>query len=140
VPSILFVAASGNSDEDVAEAEIAPQSFRLPNLIKVGAVDPAGNAAGFTTFGSSVDVYTEGFQIAPLLGGQMSEFVGTSAAAPAIVNLAAKLLAVRPSLSPPEVIDLIKRGGSRNEEGLLVANPKRSMQILNESGAVALRN
>ena len=139
-PSILFVAASGNSDEDVAEAEIAPQSFHLSNLIKVGAVDPGGNAAGFTTFGSSVDVYAEGFQTAPLLGGQMSEFVGTSAAAPAIVNLAAKLLAVRPSLNPPEVIDLIKRGGSRNQEGLLVANPKNSMQILDKSGGVAPRN
>ena len=131
-PSILFVAASGNSDEDVAAAEIAPQSFRLANLIKVGAVDPAGNAAAFTTFGSSVDVYAAGFQTAPLLGGRSSEFVGTSAAAPAVVNLAAKLMAVKPTLNPVQTIDLIQRGGSRNGEGLLVVNPKRSMQILKE--------
>jgi subtilisin family serine protease len=131
-PSVLFVAASGNSDEDVAEAEIAPQSFKLPNLIKVGAVDPAGIAAGFTTFGTEVDVYGVGFQRVPLLGGRLCPTVGTSLAAPSVVNLAAKILAVNPSLDPTQVIDLIRRGASRNEESLLVINPKRSMELLNE--------
>ena len=134
--SILFVAASGNLDEDVAAAEIMPQSFNLPNLIKVGAVDPVGNAASFTTFGTSVDIYADGFQKAPLLGGQLCGFRGTSAAAPAIVNLAAKILAIQPALSPVQVIDLVKRGGSRNEEGLLVANPKRSLDLLGTSGRI----
>src|SRR3954471_10533863 len=60
-PSILFVAASGNNDDDAAAAEI-PQSFKLPNLITVGAVDPSGYAGPFTTFGSIVSIYASGFE------------------------------------------------------------------------------
>ncbi len=88
----------------------------------------------------ALDIYADGFQKAPLLGGQTCEFRGTSAAAPAITNPAAKILAVQSALSPLQVIDLIKRGGSRNEEGLLVANPKRSLALLGKSEKVELRN
>ena len=96
-----------------------------------------GNAAGFTSFGGGVVVYASAFQRAPLLGGRVSDFVGVSAAAPEVVNLAAKLMAKQPQLQPSQIIDLIKRGASRNEEGLAILNPRRSWQLLADDSAKA---
>lgn len=133
-PSMLFVAASANSDEDDESAERIPQSFKLPNLITVGAVDQSGYAGPFTMLSSVESIYASGFERAAMLGGREYEFMGTSAAAPAVVNLAAKLLAIEPKLTPAQLIKLIKRGGSRNGEGLLILNPKVSLQILSTEG------
>ncbi len=41
-PEILFVTIAGNNNSDNAFEETIPSSFRLPNLIVVGAVDQAG--------------------------------------------------------------------------------------------------
>ena len=84
----------------------------LPKIDKV---------ADLPAYSYPISKSVDGFQKAPLLGGEICEFRGTSAAAPAITNLAAKILAVQSALTPLQVIDLIKRGGSRNEEGMLVA-------------------
>jgi subtilisin family serine protease len=100
-PEILFVAAAGNSNENTSDAEGIPGGFKLQNLITVGAVDPVGNAASFTHFGPTVSIYALGFEKARLLGGRETFFVGTSVAAPAVVNLAAKLLSVQPSPHSP---------------------------------------
>jgi subtilisin family serine protease len=83
-----------------------------PNLITVGAVDPVGNPVAFSNYGPGVAVYASAFTRARMFSGKRAIFVGTSAAAPAVVNLAAKLLAVRPDLTPQQVITFIKRGAS----------------------------
>ncbi len=54
-----------------------------------------------------------------MLGGTQRIFVGTSAAAPEVVNLAAKLIAANPELRPPQVIDLITRGALRDTHSQL---------------------
>ena len=75
----------------------------MPNLIVVGAADAAGGETGFSNHGK-VDVFAEGFEVpskAP--GGSRILFSGTSAASPQVVNLAAKLLAVKPMLSVAEL-------------------------------------
>ncbi|HEX04469.1 MAG TPA: hypothetical protein ENH10_04845, partial [Bacteroidetes bacterium] len=55
-PEILFVTSAGNSDNNVDFEEFLPSSFRLPNIISIGAVDQAGEETSFTSFGK-VDVY-----------------------------------------------------------------------------------
>jgi subtilisin family serine protease len=58
---------------------------------------------------------------------------GTSMASPNVANLAGKLLAVKPELSPSEVIDLIRRGADEKKAGdstILLMNPKQSMALL----------
>jgi hypothetical protein len=48
-----------------------------------------------------------------------------------VANLAAKLLALEPTLTTDEVVSLIKKGGDRTEDrGLLLINPKRSVELL----------
>lgn len=133
-PEILFVAAAGNEDNDAAFDETVPASLELPNLIVAGAVDQAGEATGFTSFGKTVVVYSNGFEVESLVpGGRRIKASGTSMSSPNVVNLVAKLLAVDPSLEPAEVIQLVVAGADQIGEGkaLPVMNPKRSMDLLN---------
>ena len=54
-----------------------------------------------------------------------------SIATPQLANLAAKLIALDPSLTPGAVRDLIIEGADRSEDGRRVLiNPKRSIGLL----------
>ena len=58
-----------------------------------------------------------------------------------MVNLAAKLIALDPSLTPTEVIDLILDGADEVREGdnvMPVVHPKRSAELLAERRDVSL--
>lgn len=107
-PGILFIAAAGNSDNDNAFTDSIPSGLNLPNLLTIGAVDSSGKPTGFTTFGGNVRLYANGFEVESYVpGGKRLKFSGTSMAAPNATNLAAKILARNPGLSPNEVIDLM---------------------------------
>jgi subtilisin family serine protease len=131
-PEILFITAAGNSDNDVTFDEVIPSMFDLPNLITVGAVDQAGEETGFTSFGESVDVHANGFEVDSYLpGGDKIEMSGTSMASPNVVNLAAKLLALNNSLTTTELINLIINGADKSEDGrITLINPKESVELL----------
>jgi subtilisin family serine protease len=130
-PEILFVTSAGNEDDDVAFEDHYPNAFDLPNLLVVGAVDQAGEETSFTSFGTTVDVYANGFEVESYIpGGDKLPASGTSAASPNAANLAAKLFCVEPSLTPEGVIELIIEGADHNENGRLLINPRRSMEIL----------
>jgi subtilisin family serine protease len=133
-PNILFVCAAGNADNDVEFDEYIPSSFDLPNLLVVGAVDQAGEPTSFTSFGRTVQVCANGFEVDSYVpGGERMKFSGTSMSSPNAANLAAKLLAVDPSLTPPKVIELIKKGADKKTAGgtsFLLMNPKRTVELL----------
>ncbi len=131
-PEILFVSAAGNDNDDVAFEDYYPASFDLANVLTVGAVDQSGDETSFTSFGSRVDVYANGYEVESFLpGGDKLTASGTSASSPNAANLAAKLLALDPSLTATDVIALIKNGADRSEDGrLLLINPKRSVELL----------
>jgi len=133
-PDILFVCAAGNADNDVEFDEYIASSFELPNLITVGAVDQAGDPTSFTSFGRTVQVYGSGFEVESYVpGGQRMKMSGTSMASPQVANLAGKLLAVDPTLTPPELIKLIKKGADKKTAGghtFLLLNPKRTVEML----------
>ena len=81
----------------------------LPNLLTVGAVDKAGDEASFTSYGPTVKVHANGYQVESVIpGGEKLAESGTSMASPQVVNLAAKILAVNPKLAPSQVIALIR--------------------------------
>lgn len=113
-PDILFVAGAGNEDNSADFEAYVPAGFSLPNLITVGAVDRAGAEAAFSTFGRTVVVHANGFEVeGPVPGGQRMKLSGTSMASPQVANLAAKLLALKPGLTPEQVKALILQGAQR---------------------------
>ena len=133
-PEILFIPAAGNSNNDATFDEFIPSSLELPNVITAAAVDQAGEETSFTSYGPSVDVHSNGFEVESYIpGGERLPFSGTSMAAPNVANLAAKLIALDPTLTPPEVIALIEAAAEESEDGRLrLINPVRSVELLLE--------
>lgn len=131
-PEILFVAAAGNSDEDVDFNKVIPSSIDLPNVLVVGAVDQAGEETGFTSYGKNVKAHANGFEVESYVpGGSRVEFSGTSMAAPNVTNLAAKLLAIDPDLSPVEIKQLIQLSIDKSEDGRrFLIHPQRAVSML----------
>ncbi len=131
-PDILFVPAAGNSDEDVDFNKVIPSSIDLPNVLVVGAVDQAGDETGFTSYGKNIRAHANGFEVESYVpGGRKMDFSGTSMAAPNVTNLAAKLFALDPSLTPEEVISFITLGADTTEDGRRhLINPRKSVALL----------
>ena len=74
---------AGNSNSNTEFTEDVPPSLHLPNLIAVGAVDQAGEETSFTSYGDTVVVYADGFQVESYVpGGTKLKFSGTSVAPP----------------------------------------------------------
>ena len=132
-PEILYVAAAGNTNRDSTFDEDLWASMKdVPNLLVAGAVDQAGNEAFFTSFGPAVTVYANGSQVESYIpGGERMKMSGTSVAAPNVTNLAAKLIALDPSLTPADVVKLIRDGSDLSADGRFrLINPKRSVELL----------
>jgi subtilisin family serine protease len=131
-PNTLFVCAAGNSDSDASFLQDVPAGLRLPNLIAVGAVNQAGDETSFTSYGPTVAVDADGYQVESYVpGGARVKLSGTSMASPNVTNLAAKLFALDPSLTPAQAIELIKGGATASEDGRRhLIDPRRSVELL----------
>ena len=121
--------AAGNANTDSTFEEAIPAGLVLPNLLTVGAVDLAGDEAGFTSYGPTVKVHANGYQVESTLpGGMIVAESGTSMASPQVANLAAKVLSVNPKLTPPDVIAIIVSTADKSADGRRVLiNPKRAV-------------
>lgn len=128
-PGILFIAAAGNQNQDSAFAESMPADIVLPNLLTVGAVDQAGDEAGFTSYGPTVKLHANGYQVESYLpGGKRVALSGTSMAAPQAANLASKLLAVKPELTPEQLIRAMVGTADTTADGRRVLmHPKKAL-------------
>jgi subtilisin family serine protease len=117
-PGILFVTAAGNANQDSTFAEAVPADIVAPNLLTVGAVDKAGDEAPFTSYGRTVKVHANGYQVESYLpGGDRVPLSGTSMSSPQVAGLAAKILAIDPKLTPPAVIAIIEKTAERTADG-----------------------
>jgi hypothetical protein len=129
-PEILFVAGAGNEDEDVDFVRSFPAGINLPNVVTVGAVDVALQPASFTSYGKSIDLYANGFEVpSKVPGGMPINISGTSLAAPQVTNLAGKILAINPRLTAAQVRAIIEE--TATEEGtrkLKVINPAAALE------------
>jgi hypothetical protein len=134
-PNTLFVCVAGNDNRDTGFSQDVPASLHLPNLITVGAVNAAGMETDFTSYGDTVVVYANGYDVESYVpGGSRMKKSGTSMASPNVANLAAKLIALDPSLTPVQVIELIKKGATASEDGRLhLIDAKASVALLKAS-------
>jgi subtilisin family serine protease len=129
LPDVLFVVSAGNSANDPTFNEGYPSGIVLPNVVAVGAVDQAGDEAAFTSYGPTVKLHANGYQVDSWVpGGRRLAISGTSMSAPQVTNLAAKLLAVKSELKPAELIALMERTADRTEDGRRVlVHPARAL-------------
>jgi len=81
-------------------------------------------------------VHANGFEVdSPVPGGEHLKLSGTSMASPQVANLAAKLIALKPSLKPVEVKALILQGAERQlaadgKPGRVnLINPRKSAEL-----------
>lgn len=117
-PDTLFVAAAGNSNNDTGFQEGYPYSLVEPNLLVVSAVDQAGDETGFTSSGGNVAVSANGYLVSSYVpGGSELAESGTSMASPNVANLAAKLIALKPDLTPAQLVAYITRGATPSADG-----------------------
>jgi hypothetical protein len=129
-PEILFVAGSGNEDNSADFSQYIPAGFQLPNLITAGAVDQSGTETAFSTFGKTVVVHANGFEVPSYMpGGEKTKLSGTSMASPQVANLAAKLFALKPGLTPVQVKELILKGAEKTGRVNLI-NPKKTLEMI----------
>jgi Subtilase family len=131
-PGVLFVCAAGNSNGSADFSESIPAGFSLPNLLVVGAVDQAGDETSFTSYGKTVSVDADGYEVESVVpGGAHVRESGTSMASPEVANLAAKLIAIDPKLTPAQTIALIQRGATPSSDGRRHnIDPKASIALL----------
>ena len=139
-PNTLFIIAAGNSDNDVKFDEVFPSSFKLSNVLVVGAVDQAGDQTSFTSFGN-VDVFASGYEVESTVpGGDRIKLSGTSMSAPEVTNLAGQLWAVHPKLTVADVKRLIVDGAEQKKVGdhdIRLLNPKGSLALASSKGSAA---
>lgn len=103
---ILFVCSAGNEKSNMPSY---PSSYRLPNLISVGAVNNQGNMATFSNYGRLVDVAAPGVDIYSTLPNNSYGFAsGTSSAAPFVSGVAALLLNYNSNFSARDLSVIIK--------------------------------
>lgn len=134
-PDILFVAGAGNEDEDVDFVRSFPAGINLPNVVTVGAIDVALQPAGFTSYGKSIDLYANGFEVpSKVPGGMPINISGTSLAAPQVTNLAGKILAVNPDLDVAQVRAIIEQTATvEGDRKLKVINPTAALERVRKS-------
>lgn len=120
---IVMVAAAGN---DNVSTPFFPASY--DGVISVGATDQADVKAGFSNFGSNVDVMAPGVGIFSTLGSSNSAYgflSGTSMACPLVAGLAGLVKSVAPSFTVAQVTAQIKN----NTDNISSLNPGLNGQI-----------
>jgi hypothetical protein len=137
--NILFICSSGKPGSKTAPSEAVPATFKLPNVLTVGAVDQAGDPTPFTASGENVLVDADGSNVDTIMpGGYKTRVSGPAMASANVVNLAAKLLALNPALTPEQVIKLIVDGSTPSADGHFHnINPSKSVELAKAMSAPA---
>jgi len=139
---VLFVFSAGNEHRDTCLATPASLSNVFPNnVITVAAVDKNEDLAGFSNYGSCVNVAAPGVDIySTIPNNDYGNKSGTSMAAPFVTGLAALLWSHDDTLTATQVKNLIvqgaKVGGKQlwGPEGYIfyIINAYQSLKLLEE--------
>ncbi|WP_238010274.1 S8 family serine peptidase [Dactylosporangium sp. AC04546] len=106
---ITYAVAGGNDSANACGKSPA----RLPEAITVGATDSKDTRAGFSNFGSCLDLFAPGVNILSSANSSNTgtqKMSGTSMATPHVTGAAALYLAAHPSATPAQVRDALVNG------------------------------
>ncbi len=105
--NVVTVFAAGNNN---ANTDTSPQFPGVyPQVISVAALDQSNRKAGFSNYGSNVDVAAPGVNIWSTTRGDNYGFLdGTSMASPHVAGLAALVWSTAPHLTNHQVRDIIE--------------------------------
>ena len=106
---IIFVAAAGNSRRDNDRRPTYPATYENENIISVGAMDPNGRKASYSSYGkTTVDVFAPGTNIlSSYRNGGVRKLSGTSMATPHVSGIAGLILSQNRSMSASEMRELL---------------------------------
>jgi subtilisin family serine protease len=135
----VLVASAGNSATDKIHYPSG-----LDETISVGATDDADRLAGFSNYGSSVDVVAPGVSVLTTQrGNSYGPFSGTSASAPLVSALAALVLSKIPDLPNESVKSLITSAtddlGAPGWDNLFAAGRINAARALGSPGFATAR-
>lgn len=113
---LILVAAAGNSELDLPDDDNPRPATRTPGTITVGALDGSDNAASYSNYGSSVDIWAPGNGLTVMPdpnnpNGSLAS--GTSVAAPFVSGVVAMMRAVKSSLNAFEAKQILTSSGWR---------------------------
>jgi subtilisin family serine protease len=120
--NILFVAAAGNSGQDIDATPSYPASYQLPNVIAVAAIGQNGQRAGFSNYGAkSVHIAAPGVDIVstvPTAKGAAgyAYMSGTSMAAPHVTGAAALYASLNPCATAAQTREALLRLAVRDPQ------------------------
>jgi hypothetical protein len=117
----LFVVSAGNDGTN--SLSLIPANVIEDNVIVVGATDISDNRASFSNFGGTVSISAPGEKLYtstikgkgdyPTSGiyqkNYSTNFLGTSASAPLVTGVAGLLKAIKPSLTPSQIKQILIR-------------------------------
>ena len=118
---VTVVTSAGNSGADI----LGPRTIATPadgdSVITVGAVDGNGRRSLFSSFGPTADLRTKP-DVAAMGSGVFVQFGhgtynranGTSFSSPMVAGIACQLLQVNPSLTPMEILRVLRSTASQS--------------------------
>ena len=122
---VTVVVAAGNAATDACGVSPA----RTPSAITVGASNSGDGQAGFSNWGSCVDLYAPGEAIYSAYGSGYAHMSGTSMASPHVAGAAALVLQANPGATPAQVgARLLERAAAGSLSGLGTGSPNRLLQ------------
>lgn len=113
----ICIASAGNDGKDINT--VNPYPAMATNCISVGATTPGNRLPGFSNFGNGVDIYAVGNLMTSYdtNGNKVTNWGGTSGAAPVISSICALLVTAKPDITVDEIKQLLlETGYSTNEE------------------------
>jgi hypothetical protein len=106
------VVAAGNSSQDLDQYQFAPANCN--NVITIAATTQTGARAGFSNYGSTVDIAAPGDEIRTTTNGGYTYADGTSFAAPIVSGIVSLMLSVNPTLDYNGVLVLLSNPAVAN--------------------------
>ncbi len=153
VRGVVTVTSAGNEYNSPWKYIVSPADARY--VLAIGAVQPDGVIAGFSSRGPTSDgrikpdVCAQGTSVYTVQASTMSGYTyasGTSASAPIVAGIAALLISHYPEINQYQVRDMIRYTASQSDKpdtvyGWGIASAKKALSyplLLRESGRVVL--